>query len=282
MISTAHIGVSYKCNMRCKHCFVQKKNRDDVFYMHYKEIIQKLYDQGLYLLFYTYGEPLCSEKFFEVADYVRSKEICQVLMTNGSLITDKIISKIKKSGINLVYVSIDSIDEAKHDANRGRSGAWEQAVKAIDLLVDNSINTGIACTVTAQNYKEISEIYRFGKDRGINNISFLRCRDNGKMVKFDDNDEYANQIKEIILSHDTLSLKIHDPLLLPIINDLYNQSLISEIEYSMYSAMCGCHKKNNINIAPNGDIYRCDFSIIPEGNIEDKDIALTDEKCTCI
>lgn len=284
MITTAHIGLSYKCNMKCKHCFVSKELKDDVLYSHYKEVIQKLYDQGLYMVFYTYGEPLFTERFFEVAEYVASKDLCQVLMTNGFLINDETVARIKKSGINLVYVSIDSSDANKHDNNRNRKGAWERAIKAIEFLVNSGIRTGIACTVTNDNYEEIDEIYHIGENLGVDYISFLRCRHEGKLVDFDDNEKYQNQIYKMMLSHmnNKLDIKIHDPLLLPMIEEMYKESKINEIEYVKYVSMCQCHKKNNINIAPNGDIYRCDFAMESEGNIEDENIKLTDEKCSCM
>ena len=41
MILVAHLGLSYACNMRCKHCFVRHKKEDYVI-QHYKEIIDKL------------------------------------------------------------------------------------------------------------------------------------------------------------------------------------------------------------------------------------------------
>lgn len=43
MILVAHLGLSYACNMRCKHCFVRHKKEDYVI-QHYKEIIDKLND----------------------------------------------------------------------------------------------------------------------------------------------------------------------------------------------------------------------------------------------
>lgn len=284
MITTAHVGLSYRCNMRCKHCFVSKSEKDDVFYLHHKEIIQKLYDQGLYMLFYTYGEPLFSERLYEVAEFANSKDICQVLMTNGSLINEETVFNLKKVGIGLVYVSIDSINATKHDKNRNSDGAWNQAIDAINILIKNGVNTGIACTVTNDNYTELYDIYELGHQLGVNNISFLRCRNNGKIVVFENDCTYRTQMRNIILSgpRDGITIKIHDPLIMPMITELYYENQISEIAYDMYTSMCRCHKTNNINIAPNGDVYRCDFAMVSEGNIEDEKLLLSDEKCTCV
>ena len=52
MILTLHLGLSYACNMRCKHCFVNKK-RDALDTDTCKNIIDMLYDKGLMVLIYT-------------------------------------------------------------------------------------------------------------------------------------------------------------------------------------------------------------------------------------
>lgn len=290
MINTAHIGVSYKCNMNCTHCFVNKDILDDsAFFDSYKEIIDYLYKQGLCMMFYTYGEPLASDKFYQVAKYASSKHICQVLMTNGYLIQDfEMVNKLKNIGIKQVYVSIDSVIAEKHDENRRKRGAWNHAINAIELLVKHDMLTGIACTITNENYQEMEELYNLAEDLKVKGISLLRCREEGKIVKYDDNNTYIEVIKKLVLKNkdSKMDLYVHDLSLIPMFKKLLIEGLISENEYIRYESMCLCHKKNNINIAPNGDVYECDFSKYPIGNIKINSIGQIIEekrlmKCTC-
>ena len=270
MINTAHIGVSYKCNMNCQHCFVTRNQDDDVFYDHYAEIIDWLYQHGLSVLFYTYGEPLVTNKFYEVAQYVSGKRICQVLMTNGYEITDNaIIKKIKDVGMKQVYVSIDSIDAHKHDDNRRKKGAWTHAIKALELLAQSDIISGIACTITDRNCNEMCELYKLAQDLKINYISMLRCRIGGKLIKLHDYDCYSNSIKKLVSENQNskVGIRVHDLSLIPMFKKMLNENQISNNEYKKFEAMCSCHQQYNINIAPNGDVYQCDFALTPVGNI---------------
>jgi len=275
--------------MKCKHCFVDKETKDDYFSMNYKEIIDYLYGKGLFILYYTYGEPLLCDNLFEIAKYVSEKGIYQVLMTNGYFInSEQIVNRIIDCGIKRIYISIDSIDSNKHDSNRGRNGAWEQAINAIRLLSSYNISIGMACTLTNDNYEEIIGLYDLAINNNVSYISFLRCRENGKVVQFANYLKYINGIREAIIrsKRDHIEISFHDVELISLLNEMRNEGTIDEAEFQKYSSMCRCHKKENINIAPNGDIYSCDFSqyVIGNGYLEnlEKIIERKDTHCSCI
>lgn len=75
-----------------------------------KQIISFLYDEGLFYVFYTYGEPLLSDKFEEIATFCKKMGLVQILMTNGSLIDKNKAAFIKKCGITRVrFYSVDTL-----------------------------------------------------------------------------------------------------------------------------------------------------------------------------
>ena len=106
MYSVLHLGISYACNMRCEHCFV-KREKDRLTREKITRIIDELYKHGLLVVYYTYGEPLLSKNFFPISEYVAKKGLVQILMTNGSLLSDESAKRIKEIGISNVYISID-------------------------------------------------------------------------------------------------------------------------------------------------------------------------------
>ena len=263
MIYTAHIGLSYKCNLRCQHCFVHREIDNNFIIDNYKHIIDTLYDNGLFMLFYTYGEPLANKEFFEIAEYVKQKNISQTLMTNGWFIrSQEDVYSLQRCGITRVFVSVDSINSNDHDINRGKKGAWKSAIDAINILVSCGIKTGIACTITDKNYSEIKSIYNLGNDLGVDYISFLRCRVNGYLLKIPNFEVYANSIEEILIDSENklMKINIHDTDLIPTLQKMQVGKMISEKNCEYYKNMCKCHLDTNINITPNGLVYGCDFS----------------------
>ena len=85
MVNMLHLGLSYNCNMRCSHCFVDK-NMDKVSNDQIKKTVDYLIDKGLYMVVFTFGEPLLAKNFCDISNYLYDKGIFQVVMSNGSYI----------------------------------------------------------------------------------------------------------------------------------------------------------------------------------------------------
>ena len=282
MILVAHLGLSYACNMRCKHCFVRHKKEDYVI-QHYKEIIDKLNDIGVISLYYTYGESLLCPQFYEVASYCHNLKISQILMSNGYFIDSlEDVNKIKMSGINQVFVSLDSISEQAHDKNRGKQGAFEHALQAIKLLRLGQVTTGIANSISSDNVEEMNDMYKLGCELGVKYISYLRIRNQGGLVKFPEElqKKYEDNIKSLIIEakQNYTQIKFHDPTLKKIINTMISDRIIDGLEKDKYCSMLECSMQHSISIAPNGDFSRCSLSDCVIGNLKTNTLDEMDDR----
>lgn len=270
MINSAHLGLTYKCNMKCKHCFVDVKKDNIKFKNNYKEIIDFLCDKGLFFLNYTYGEALLSDYFFEVASYAKTKNIYQILMSNGFYINDEsIVQKLIDNGINQVFISLDSSIEEVHDENRRTKFAWKNAMQALDLLADREIKIGIAFTVRDSNIQEMDSILNIAISKNVDTISFLRERHSKKLAFFQNEKVYFENVRKLIKfdSENKINIKFHDYTIIPIINDLYFKNEINESTYEKYIDMNKCNIATTISIAPNGDAFNCNFIKNKIGNV---------------
>lgn len=285
MINMLHLGLSYNCNMRCKHCFVNK-NMDKLNIQNIKKCIDELYKQGLFVVFFTFGEPLLAPNFEEISNYLKEKEIIQIVMTNGSIINNKLL-KILKTNVNRVFVSIDSILPEKHNNNRNYKNAFQKALKTINIMVENNINCGLAVTINDSNVIEMNEISDLANALNVNTISFLRQRTNKNINTLKDVDNYTHFYEDYLTGkiHNNLNIVFHDPLLLSITKKLYKQNKISIDKYEKYTEMNGCNIKNTLSLAPNGDVLLCNLVNKKIGNICDEDISKILEKrsdnCEC-
>lgn len=269
MIYTLHLGLSYLCNMRCKHCFVDKSN-DKIETTKCKKIIDDLYDNGLMVVIYTFGEPLLAKNFDEMSEYISKKGISQVLMTNGFFLNKKNIDILLKNNVRSVYVSLDNIDPIEHDINRNCPGAFKKAMDGIDLLVSNKINVGLAITITDKNINQMEDFLNLARKKNVKNISFLRERFNGKIKDYDIS-YYISFFKKYI-NYDDLNIEYHDPTLLPTVKELYDKGEIELDKYNKYTSMNSCYMNHNLCIAPNGDVTRCNISKKVVGNILNNEI----------
>ena len=277
MINVLHLGLSYKCNMRCNHCFVNKE-KDSLEEKDYYDIIDALFEEGLFVLYYTFGEPLISENFEKVSSYAKRKGLVQVLMTNGSLVNEEKIKIIKENGINKVCVSIDHIMPQKHDANRNYMGAFDKAINALQLLKCNGIMTEMSVTVTDNNIDCLDDIYELGQSLDVDYISFLKERRDGKSRILRNEEEYHDFFKRIITKKGRIKVLFHDSKLIPIINELYNNNCIDELTHERYYEMNCCHSRYTMSVEPNGDVLGCNLVHYVIGNINEKPLKIIIEE----
>src|SRR5205807_123753 len=133
--------------------------------------------------------------------------------------------RVVDAGINRTMVSIDSIDPAVHDKVRGRSGAFDVAVRALRLLKDAGIPTvGFSTTIDTHNYGQVQQIAEFAQDLGVDAVSFMQNRYNLTGV-FDRSlwpryQQVCRTLYQLMLDYQgTLDIYTHDPFMLTVLDD---------------------------------------------------------------
>lgn len=256
MIRYLHIGMTSACNLNCKHCFVKDKH---IYILDENKVIQLigfLERQGLTHIYYTYGEPLIYKNIFSLSAAVNRLGIYQVLMTNGTLISEDVADRLKSSGFNRIMVSIDSADPQIHDENRGQKGSFCLAVKAIELLKQRDINVGIATTVTEKNCCQLAVIEKLAQQHSISYISFLACRDH-KLISCPLDSSYIQFFKSCVVQNKQYAF--HDIRLNEYLNLWVKTGEISEAQYNLYYNANLCCKSSTLTFSPSGDIFTCDL-----------------------
>jgi len=101
-----------------------------------------------------------------------------VLATNGTLLTEDIAKELKACGIARVSISLDGADPSAHDGFRKMPGAFEGAIKGIEVLKKVGIPFQINTTITAVNMEEIPKVHELAKKLFIafnNLLAFSNC-----------------------------------------------------------------------------------------------------------
>jgi MoaA/NifB/PqqE/SkfB family radical SAM enzyme len=137
------ISLTHKCNLNCRFCNLgPKSKRKTMPFELFKEIVENLKDIGTYYLEITGGEPLIVNNIIDYISYAKQKIPFVQVTTNGSLIDKKMAKNIGKTKLNAIFISIDALKK-KNDENRGKSGTFIRAIRAIRLLKKYSPNTTI-------------------------------------------------------------------------------------------------------------------------------------------
>jgi radical SAM protein with 4Fe4S-binding SPASM domain len=197
-------NVTYRCPLRCSHCYNSAGEghlHSELLTAEGKDLLRQLADAGAGIIILSGGEPLLREDIFELARYGTSLGLRMAMGTSGVCITDEVAGELRDSGIRKVAVSLDSTRPAVHDRFRGYPGAFDRAVRGIILLKEHRVPVQLNVTVTRENYGEIPEIIRFGKELGIRDIHlfFLVPTGRGSTITDISPEMYEKMIRDVLI-----------------------------------------------------------------------------------
>lgn len=153
--------VTRSCNLNCVHCRASSDRGpypNELDTKKCMEILGQIAAEGKPIVILTGGEPLLREDIFDLARYGTNLGLRMVLATNGTLMTPRIVEAMKDSGIKRVSISLDGPNAEEHDAFRKVPGAYDGALKGIELLREGGVEFQVNTTVTRHNIGHIHEM----------------------------------------------------------------------------------------------------------------------------
>jgi radical SAM protein with 4Fe4S-binding SPASM domain len=248
-LTNLHIEIISKCNERCVHCYIPHDNKvsyiePDLFY----DVLEQCKNMRLLHLTLSGGEPMLHKNFCDFLRRCKEYNFSINVLSNLTLLDNKILKEMKVMPLCGVQVSLYSMDPNIHDAITQMKGSFEKTKNAILKLVENDIPLQISCPIMKQNkncYEEVirwAEKYKIqvGDDYGIiarynHTTQNLSCRLS------------INELRKIIIDR--------------VENDAnYLEQIEKEVEkkkdMTPNDFVCSvCH--SSICITDNGDVYPC-------------------------
>ena len=125
------------CQLRCPECAlgsdsIVRANKLMDFDL-YKRVIDEVGPTLLYLLIYFQGEPFLSPTIFDMITYADTKNIYTATSTNGQSIDQTVASKIVKSGLKKIIISLDGVTQETYETYRV-GGNLNKTLQAIEFI----------------------------------------------------------------------------------------------------------------------------------------------------
>ncbi|MBQ3624503.1 MAG: radical SAM protein [Prevotella sp.] len=140
------IHLTNNCNLRCPHCYMfsghSRENELTTDELH--KILSCLKKEGWNAVTFTGGEICMRKDFYDIIEYAKKEGYTIQLLTNGTMWTQKLISKISPL-IDMIQISIDGFDEKENSKIRGK-GNFAKALKTVDVFAKSGIQTEVAIT----------------------------------------------------------------------------------------------------------------------------------------
>ncbi len=149
------------CNLSCQHCRASADNgpfEGELGTEASFRLLDQIADVGKPIVILTGGEPLLRADIFDIARYGTGLGLRMVMAPNGTLITKEHARRMVESGIQRISVSLDGATRETHDRFRGVEGAYDGALRGIQLAKEAGIDFQINTTISQINLKEIPKI----------------------------------------------------------------------------------------------------------------------------
>lgn len=157
------ISLTGKCNLHCDYCFYAKEMRDrpDLSKEEWFTFFNELGRLAVRTLTLSGGEVFVRKDFFELLDFIIEKRMHYSILTNGTLINEKLLSllemKKRRQRMNSIQVSIDGSCAEIHDRSRGE-GSFKHAIYGLRLLKNAGFPVTSRVTINRHNVDDLDNI----------------------------------------------------------------------------------------------------------------------------
>ncbi len=139
------------CNLACVHCRASSERGPYPGELTTEEcyrVMDEIISFSKPVIILTGGEPLLRPDLFDLSSYGSAKGLRMVMATNGTLLTEDIIQKLKVSGIQRISISLDGPEAETHDAFRKVKGSFEGSLRGIEMAKKGGLEFQINTTIT--------------------------------------------------------------------------------------------------------------------------------------
>jgi MoaA/NifB/PqqE/SkfB family radical SAM enzyme len=255
--SHAQIGITNACPQHCEYCYNRNRKGRAMNTETIKRTARQLKEMGVVWLGLTGGEPLLNPDIVDITESV-SADCAVKLFTTGCTLTRQKAYDLKQAGLFSVSISLDHWEEQKHDLGRRYTGAYQQALKAIEIFQSvGGIQVGVSAVLSrAMIRSEQAEYF----------LDFLK----GLRI----HEAWLSEVKPSLESFwdDNLVITEEDRLKLVRLQDRYNSNSGMTVNYLGHfegKECFGCNAGNKmVYIDAFGEVSPCVFTPMSFGNVQ--------------
>ena len=264
-----HFDVTYRCNERCVHCYLDHEDHGELTTAECIEILEQLAAAGTLFLTFSGGEIFLRTDFFVILAAARRLHFDISLKSNALLITPERATRLRELGVRRIQISVYSADPAIHDAVTKVPGSLARTIAAIPLLLAHGLKVKIGCPLMRENILAYRGIMELADKLG---VPYMMDMTITPMM-----DGSREPLAHRVTASDLLTV-LQDPVLnachahtsggqtLASVGKL-GSGVSSSLENSVYDDIPCSAGHNSCYISPYGDVLPCVQLPKPAGNL---------------
>lgn len=253
------INLTYKCQCACDYCWCgnyEKQVGRELCFSELKFIIDQVaqYPSLFTLISFIGGEPLLRDDIYQLIRYTHKKGLFVEIETNGIFLSKINAGKLKKSGLNHIFVRIEGSNEERHDSISKTEGCFKKAIEGIKNCIEKKLSCSIFMNASKEKIRggEIMKIINLAKKLKVNSVRIIDPKLSGKWLKEDN--QMLNIEEEFELK------KFLEP------DFVYLESSYTATKESSW--ICPSLQKKFFHISCYGEVQPCPFVPISFGNLQ--------------
>lgn len=186
------VSLTNRCQCSCVHCGVTKLNQkkeDELSLPELDVIFTDLRRSGTEVIDLFGGEPTLRQDIFEIIRLGKDRGLTVLMETNGYLLDELFVHKLKSSGLERVYISLDDYTAQCHDAHRNVKGLFRRVVDAMRFCRRYQLPIDVSVVPRDEDYfyhGHMNRFFDFVLSMGAQNVRILLPRFTGNMHFTDD------------------------------------------------------------------------------------------------
>ena len=272
-------NLTRRCNLECAHCYIAagpaESAADELSTAEVLRIadeILALNPAPLFIL--SGGEPLLRDDLETLAAHATQRGATVVVGTNGTLLTDERIDRLKAAGVTGVAVSVESLRPAYHDRFRRGHGSLDATLAAVERLGRLKLDFVVQTTLTRGNRAELRELVAWAAERGAVafNAYFLVAAGRGARLTDLTPPEYEDALTELVDLHvEHLGRLMVRAKCAPQFMRLVHQRTLDSPILN-YRTRCPCGAQY-CRVTPDGKLTACPYLPEPAGDLRAQSFA---------
>jgi radical SAM protein with 4Fe4S-binding SPASM domain len=162
----AQLDLTYRCNERCVHCYLDHDDHGEMTLAEIKDLLGQLADAGVFFLTLSGGEIFLRPDLFDIVEHARKLLFAVKIKTNGILIREPQARRLADLGVEAVQISIYSHRPEVHDGITLVPGSLERSIRGARLLKAAGVKVTFANVLMRQNVDDYLHVKALAREVG--------------------------------------------------------------------------------------------------------------------
>ena len=153
LLHGVEFAITYRCQAQCDHCLrlpLMDPDREELTPREIRAVIRDLIRLGALNINLTGGEPLLREDILEVVRLAYPNRCFLTLATNGLALDRTMAKALRKAGVRMLSLSLDTPKAAEFDRQRRVEGIYDKTLEALEIAREAGLRVSVCSIVTKE------------------------------------------------------------------------------------------------------------------------------------